>query len=48
MSSPAHIELILAEPPEKVEKASEDSKPLSRKRRAQLRTKEGGGASMEE
>ena len=44
MSSPAHIELILSEAPEKVAKADDDKKPVSRKRRAQLRTKEGGGA----
>jgi hypothetical protein len=45
-SNPAHIQLILSETAEPVEKAAEDAAPakkLSRKRLAQIRLKSGGG-----
>ncbi|GLD91749.1 hypothetical protein PINS_up000282 [Pythium insidiosum] len=46
MANPAHIELILTEKRENVQKAEEDKKvvvKVSRKRQAQLRLKSGGG-----
>jgi large subunit ribosomal protein L17e len=45
MASPAHIELVLTEKRENVQKGEETKKPLkvSRKRQAQLRLKSGGG-----
>ncbi len=45
-SNPAHIQLILSEVAEPVEKAEETAAPkklLSRKRQAQIRLKSGGG-----
>jgi hypothetical protein len=47
MANPAHIELVLTEKPEPVEKA-EDAKPirkLTRKEQAKLRLVSGGGVS---
>ena len=44
MSSPAHIELILAQRSERIERAEEEAKPtlkLTRKRQAQLRLQNG-------
>jgi len=45
MSQPAHIEIVLTEQEEPVAKAEEEQRPLklSRKRKAQLRVKAGGG-----
>ena len=49
MSSPAHIEIVLCKFVEPVKKKDEDrEKPLklTRKRQAQLRIKQGGGAEV--
>ena len=45
MANPAHIEIVLTETPDVVEKAADSAAPkrLSRKDQAKLRLKSGGG-----